>query len=196
MDEEQNDLWLEEESEENAEEIPWAESILDFADWNQDEDAPVCDEELEEALAEERNAALESELEQDEHPLEAADDIPEDADSAESPISLNTLRQQMDETAVERISLAARTETDFSVVIGEMDRLDRNRERRERYHENLRGDVPLEYQAVLEPKLIPHWMNNPAYRQLMAGNFLDILFDCPYEMHNLTADTFISRMVE
>ena len=52
MDEEQNDLWLEEESEENAEEIPWAESILDFADWNQDEDAPVCDEELEEALAE------------------------------------------------------------------------------------------------------------------------------------------------
>ena len=120
MDEEQNDLWLEEESEENSEEIPWAESILDFADWNQDEDTPVCNEELEEALAEEWNAALESELEQDEHPLEAEDDIPEDADSAELPISLNTLRQQMDETAVERISLAARTETDFSVVIGEM----------------------------------------------------------------------------
>lgn len=105
MDEEQNNLWLEEESEENSEEVSWAESILDFADWNQDEDTPVCDEELEEALAEERNAALESELEQDEHPLEAEDDIPEDADSAESPISLNTLRQQMDETAVERISL-------------------------------------------------------------------------------------------
>lgn len=120
MDEEQNKLWLEEESEENSEEIPWAESILDFADWNQDEDTPVCNEELEEALAEEWNDALESELEQDEHPLEAEDDIPEDADSAESPISLNTLRQQMDETAVERISLAARTETDFSVVIGEM----------------------------------------------------------------------------
>ena len=118
MDEEPNDLWLEEESEENAEEIPWEESILDFADWNQDEDTPVCDEELEEALAEERNAALESELEQDEHPLEAEDDIPEDADSAESPIGLNTLRQQMDETAVERISLAARTETDFLWLLG------------------------------------------------------------------------------
>ena len=47
-----------------------------------------------------------------------------------------------------------------------------------------------------EPKLIPRWMNNPAYRQLVAGNFLDILFDCPYEMHNLTANTFVSRMVE
>ena len=56
--------------------------------------------------------------------------------------------------------------------------------------------MPLEYQAVPEPKLIPRWMNNPAYRQLMAGNFLDILFDCHYEMHNLTADAFISRMVE
>ena len=71
----------------------------------------------------------------------------------------------------------------------EWNKLDRNRERRERDHENLRGDVPLEYQAVPEPKLIPRWMNNPAYRQLMAGNFLDILFDCPYEMHNLTADS-------
>lgn len=95
-----------------------------------------------------------------------------------------------------RLEEAARTEKDFQAVVEEWNKLDRNRERRERDHENLRGDVPLEYQAVPEPKLIPHWMNNPAYRQLMAGNFLDILFDCPYEMHNLTADTFISRMVE
>ena len=78
----------------------------------------------------------------------------------------------------------------------EWNKLDRNRERRERDHENLRGDVPLEYQAVPEPKLIPRWMNTPAYRQLMAGNFLDVLFDCPYEMHQLSADPFISGMIE
>src|SRR5699024_12010073 len=88
------------------------------------------------------------------------------------------------------------TETAFRVVCGQWDKLDRNRERRERDHEILRGDVPLEYQAAPEPKLIPRWMNTPAYRQLMAGNFLDVLFDCPCEMHNLTADAFISRMVE
>lgn len=98
--------------------------------------------------------------------------------------------------AIRRLEEAARTEKDFRAVVEEWNKLDRNRERRERDHENLRGDVPLEYQAVPEPKLIPRWMNNPAYRQLMAGNFLDILFDCPYEMHNLTADAFISRMVE
>ena len=186
MDEEQNDLWVEEESEENSEEVSWAESILDFVDWNQDEDAPVCDEELEEALAEERNVALESELEQ------AEDDIPEDADSAESPISLNTLRQQMDETAVERISLAARTETDFSVVIGEMDRLDRNRERRERYHENLRRDVPLEYKKANYGLVFPEWLNTPEQQLLSKGRFLDLIF----EMHQLTADPFLSKIVE
>ena len=95
-----------------------------------------------------------------------------------------------------RLEDAARTEADFLVVIGEWDRLDRNRERRERDHENLRGDVPLEYGAVPDPKIVPLWMNDPAFRQLCSGNFLDILFDCPYEMHQLTADAFISRMIE
>lgn len=127
-----------------------------------------AEETLEQALAEERLAELESELEQDEHPIDYEAELEE----------------------------AARTEKDFRAVVEEWNKLDRNRERRERDHENLRGDVPLEYQAVPEPKLIPRWMNNPAYRQLMAGNFLDILFDCPYEMHNLTADAFVSRMVE
>ncbi len=196
MDEEQNELWWEEESEENSEETPWAESLLDFADWNQDEDTPAFDEVLEEALAEERNAALESELELDEHPLEAEAGIPEDADSAESPISLNTLRQQIEETAVERLGLAAKTEPDFSVVIREMDRLDRNRERRERYHENLRGDIPLEYKKATYGLVFPEWLNTPERQQLLKGNFLNLIYDCPYEMHQLTADPFLSKMVE
>ena len=195
MDEEQNDLWLEEESEELSEEIPWEESILDFADWQQDEDTSAY-EGLEEALAEEQIAVLESKLEQDEHPLEAEEDIPEDDDSPEAPISLNTLRQQMDEIAVERLGLAARTETDFSVVIGEMDRLDRNRERRERYHENLRGDVPLEYKKANYGLVFPEWLNTPEQQLLNKGSFLDLIFDCPYEMHQLTADPFLSKIVE
>ena len=196
MDEEQNDLWLEEESEELSEEMPWEESILDFADWQQDEDTSVYDEKLEEALAEERIAALESELEQDEHPLEAEDDIPEDVDSSEAPISLNTLRQQIEKIAVERLGRAARTETDFAVVIGEMDRLDRNRERRERYHENLRGDVPLEYKKANYGLIFPEWLNTPEQQLLNKGSFLDLIFDCPYEMHNLTADPFLSKIIQ
>ena len=33
-------------------------------------------------------------------------------------------------------------------------------------------------------------------RQLCSGNFLDILFDCPYKMHQLTANAFLSQMIE
>ena len=196
MDEEQNDLWLEEESEELSEEMQWEESILDFADWVEDDDTSAYDEGLEEALAEERIAALESELEQDENPLDAEDYTPEDPDTPDAPISLSTLRQQIEETAVERLGKAARTETDFTVVIGEMDRLDRNRERRERYHENLRGDVPLEYKKANYGLIFPEWLNTPEQQLLNKGSFLDLIFDCPYEMHDLTADSFLSKIIQ
>ena len=76
----------------------------------------------------------------------------------------------------------------------EWNKLDRNRERRERDHENLRGDVPLEFQAVPEPRIAPLWMNLPRFRQLCQGNFLDIIFSCPYELHELTANRFLSKL--
>ena len=173
-----------------------ADELLDtedgFTEWD-DGTGAGAEETLEQALAEERLAELENELEQDEHPIDYEAELENEEEEA-APVSDKRLKREIRAEAVRRLEEAARTEKDFQAVVEEWNKLDRNRERRERDHENLRGDVPLEYQAVPEPKLIPHWMNNPAYRQLMAGNFLDILFDCPYEMHNLTADTFISRM--
>ena len=166
-----------------------------FTGWDDETGAGATEETLEQALAEERLAELENELEQDEHPIDYEAEL-EDEEEEAAPVSDKRLKRKMRAEAIRRLEEAARTEKDFRAVVEEWNKLDRNRERRERDHENLRGDVPLEYQAVPEPKLIPRWMNNPAYRQLMAGNFLDILFDCPYEMHNLTADPFISRMVE
>lgn len=166
-----------------------------FTGWDNEIATGAAEETLEQALAEERLAELESELEQDKHPIDYEAEL-ESEEEETSLVSEKRLKREIRAEAVRRLEEAARTEKDFQVVVGEWDRLDRNRERRERDHENLRGDVPLEYQAVPEPKLIPRWMNNPAYRQLMAGNFLDILFDCPYEMHNLTADAFVSRMVK
>lgn len=175
-----------------------ADELLDtedgFTEWD-DGTGAGAEETLEQALAEERLAELENELEQDEHPIDYEAELENEEEEA-APVSDKRLKREIRAEAVRRLEEAARTEKDFQAVVEEWNKLDRNRERRERDHENLRGDVPLEYQAVPEPKLIPHWMNNPACRQLMAGNFLDILFDCPYEMHNLTADTFISRMVE
>ena len=166
-----------------------------YMEWDDESNDRPLNEELEQDAAAERLAELESALEQDEHPLDHEAELETEEEEA-SPVSEKRLKREIRAEAVRRLEEAARTEADFSVVIGEWDKLDRNRERRERDYENLRGDLPLDYQTVSEPELIPRWMNHPTYRQIMAGNFLDILFDCPYEMHKLTADPFISWMIK
>ena len=146
--------------------------------------------------AEERTLELESELEQDEHPRNYAAELEdEDEEDEAAPKSDKRLKREALAEALKRTEESARTAADFQKVIAEWNRIDRNRERRERDHENLRGDVPLEFQAVPEPRIAPLWMNAPDYRQLCSGFFLDILFDCPYEMHELMSNKFISNMI-
>jgi len=184
----------EEDAEEQIEE-PDPEMAADgFADWEDSSDGAPVNETLEEALAKERTLELESELEQDEHPRDYNAEL-EDEEEEAAPTSEKRLKREIRAEALRRLEEAARTESDFLVIVDEWNKLDRNRERRERDHENLRGDVPLEFQAVPDPRIVPLWMNDPEYRQLCSGFFLDILFDCPYEMHELTADKFISDMI-
>ena len=166
----------------------------DLIGWDEESSTDPVNEALERGAAAERQIELESALEQDEHPLHDEAELETEEEEA-APVSEKRLKREIRAEAIRRLEEAARTEADFSVVIKEWDKLDQNRERRERNYEHLRGDLPLDYQAVSEPKLIPRWMNDTAYRQMMAGNFLDILFNCPYEMHQLTADPFISRMI-
>ena len=184
----------EEDAEEQIEETGLEMDADGFADWEDSSDGAPEDETLEEALAEERTLELESELEQDEHPRDYHAEL-EDEEEEAAPTSEKRLKREIRAEALRRLEEAARTESDFLTVVDEWNKLDRNRERRERDHENLRGDVPLEFQAVPEPRIVPLWMNDPEYRQLCSGFFLDILFDCPYEMHELMSNKFISNMI-
>lgn len=137
-------------------------------------------------LRQERLGLMEDELKRDDlHPEYDEEDTGE-----------KRLKCVLRAEALRRLELAARTEDEFAYIVKEWDRLDNNRERRERDHEVLRGDIPLEYQAVPDPKIFPRWMNDPAYRQLNSGYFLDVLFDCPYEMHELITDEFLSDLVK
>ena len=91
----------------------------------------------------ERAVELESELEQDERPIDYDAEL-EDAEEEAAPHQRE---------AAENGSCGPRRcagwrmppgqRRDFAVVVEEWNKLDRNRERRERDHENLRGDVPL-----------------------------------------------------
>ena len=165
----------EEDTEEQIEEADLEMDADGFADWEDSPDGTPVNETLEEALAKERTLELESELEQDEHPRDYDAEL-EDEEEEAAPTSEKRLKR------------------DFLVIVDEWNKLDRNRERRERDHENLRGDVPLEFQAVPDPKIAPLWMNLPRFRQLCQGNFLDIIFSCPYELHELTANRFLSKL--
>ena len=187
-----------EEEEDTEEQIEEADVEMDedsFADWEDSSDDAPENERMEEALAEERTLELESELEQDEHPRDYAAELDdEDEEDEAAPKSDKRLKREIRAEALRRLEEAARTESDFLTVVDEWNKLDRNRERRERDHENLRGDVPLEFQAVPDPKIAPLWMNLPRFRQLCQENFLDIIFSCPYEMHELTANRFLSKL--
>lgn len=169
----------------------------DFFD-SQEEIDPAEDisenETLGNAISQERRAEFEQSLVQDEHPRDYDSELEDEIEEA-APTSDKRLKREIKAEALRRLEEAARTEADFQAVINQWDKLDQNRERRERDHENLRGDVPLEYQTIPNPSIAPIWMNDPAFRQLCHGNYLDILFDCPHELHNLAGNPFISELL-
>ena len=98
--------------------------------------------------------------------------------------------------AIRRIEESARTEEDFKEVIQWWDRLDANRERKERDHETGRSTVPLEWDAGEF-----YVSDKPSYdmilrRLLLAGDFLDFIFDRPETIHELVTDTDLSKILK
>ena len=98
--------------------------------------------------------------------------------------------------ALRRIEESARTEDDFQKVIEWWDKLDENRERRERDHEIGRSTVPLEWGA---DKL--YLSDRPSYDMvlrtlLLAGDFLDLIFDSPETIHELVTDADLSEILK
>ena len=98
--------------------------------------------------------------------------------------------------AIRRIEESARTEEDFKEVIQWWNRLDANRERKERDHETGRSTVPLEWDAGEF-----YVSDKPSYdmilrRLLLAGDFLDFIFDHPETIHELVTDTDLSKILK
>ncbi len=121
---------------------------------------------------------------------------PEEKEELEETEGRKLLQRELREEALRRYEESARTVQDFKNIHATWDKLDANRERRERYHELLRGDVPIDYQVdYLTATIIPHWHNDPMERQLQHGYFLDYFYDCPYEMHDLTSKEYLRQIL-
>ena len=106
------------------------------------------------------------------------------------------LKRDMKAESLRRFEEAARSLKDFNDVISTWDKLDQNRERRERYNEVLREERTIEYGRRGDGLIFPQWMMDATYRQLSRGSFFDYLFDCPYEMHDLTGKAYLRKIVD
>ena len=108
----------------------------------------------------------------------------------------NRLKRELKAEALRRYEEAARTPSEFAAVVATWDKIDANRERKERSHEILSGDIPLADTADLSwAPIFPRWMGSPIQRQLVRGYFLDYLADCPYEMHDLTDKPYLQQII-
>ena len=107
------------------------------------------------------------------------------------------LKRDTERLALIRLEEAARTEDDFRAVVTWWDRLDANRERWERYHEILRsGDgLPLDDGAAPNGLYFPQSRNRLPIWEMQKGDFLDVIHCCPYELHELVAEEYLSRIL-
>lgn len=82
-------------------------------------------------------------------------------------------------------------------MIAWWDKLDANRERRERYHELSRSgdDVPLDYGASANELFFPDTLNDVLEKQIRKGDFIDSIFYCPYDIHELVTEEYLSEIL-
>lgn len=162
-----------------------------FADSDTDaEDAEA--EEYEKArrrLAKEQRIIDEIEADAAENPIEDDSD-----DSGDEQPERKILKRELRAQALKRLEDSARTLKDYENLVAWYDRLDANRQRKERYHELYRSgdDVPLDYGASEDALCFPDTLNDILTRQERKGDFIDTIFYCPYDIHELVTDTDMS----
>ena len=106
------------------------------------------------------------------------------------------IAQSVREEALRRLELSARTTSEFQTLVHWYDREEQSRMRRERRYENLRGNTPMEYDALSEGDIFPSNMSQPTFRQICRGEFDDYLANCLFEMHDLTDRAHIRQIVK
>lgn len=146
----------------------------------------IMENDLADALERENATILEIELEKEIR--QTTPEIPEAS-------TRKKLKRELEQEALIRLEDSARTEEDFQNVITWWNRLDANRERKERYHEIGRSDVPLEWGMSPDEIVIPAPIQHIFWKQIMKGDFLDAIYNCPFELHELVTDEDISKAI-
>ena len=146
-------------------------------------------------LSTERMEELEIQIQQDEKPFKLETDeygLPEPERKKKK------LKRELRKEALTRMEDAARTVADFEKVTKAWDKLDANRERRERYHEIKRSgdDIPLDYGRAKYGAAFPEWLNDPNYSAIQHERNLDVIFNCTYELHQFTGHPILLKILK
>jgi hypothetical protein len=108
------------------------------------------------------------------------------------------LVREVKEQALERMETAARTDSDYRNVVRQWNERDKLKHRRWRRWEVGRPNAPMlhwdredasDERGGMKDGLdtvIPAPLDHEWWRQLLRGDFLDVIHDCPFEMHELT----------
>ena len=146
-------------------------------------------EQAQRQIALEQNIIDRLEADAAEHPFE--DDVGDEEPERKK------LKRELRAEALARLEDAARTQRDFENVIAWWDKLVANRERRERYHELSRSgdDVPLDYGASANELFFPDTLNDVLEKQIRKGDFIDAIFYCPYDIHELVTEEYLSEIL-
>lgn len=139
------------------------------------------------ALAQERSAIQEIEQEKEENSFAT--------ETVSAPASKKKLWRDTQKEALIRLEDSARTVDDFRNVQSWWDRLEANADRRYRYHVIGRSDIPLEWGAAPEEVILPEPIQHVFWKQITKGEFLDTIFDCPFEMQELVEDSDIAKSI-
>lgn len=140
-------------------------------------------------IAKEQRLIDEIEADAAENPIEDDSD-----DSSDEQPERKMLKRELRAQALKRLEDSARTLKDYENLVAWYDRLDANRQRRERYHELYRSgdDVPLDYGASEDTLCFPDTLNDVLKRQERKGDFIDTIFYCPYDIRELVTDADMS----
>ena len=108
------------------------------------------------------------------------------------------LQRDIKAAALERLEQAAKTPEDFKAIIKRWDNLDENRERKERYWEICRNneDFPLEWCEASWGTVFPKNLNTYNAKQIRKGDFIDVIFDNPFEIHELVTEEYLSKILK
>ena len=160
-----------------------------FADADADDAEAEEYEKTRRRLAKEQRIIDEIEADAAENPIEDDSD-----DTGDEQPERKLLKRELRAQALKRLEDSARTLKDYENLVAWYDRLDANRQRRERYHELFRSgdDVPLDYGASEDALCFPDTLNDVLKRQERKGDFIDSIFYCPYDIHELVTDADMS----